>query len=55
MQEIYGEGHSTVPGMLIDGEPVHGSRAILARLEQLSPEPVTVSVAGGARGRALGR
>jgi glutathione S-transferase len=39
MQEIYGEGNSTVPGVLIDGEPVHGSRAILARLEQLAPEP----------------
>lgn len=39
MQEIYGEGSSTVPGALIDGEPVHGSRAILARLEQLAPEP----------------
>jgi len=40
MHEIYGEGNSTVPGMLVDGEPVHGSRAILARLEQLQPEPV---------------
>lgn len=39
MQEIYGEGNSTVPGLLIDGEPVHGSRAILARLEQLAPDP----------------
>lgn len=39
MQEIYGEGHSTVPGLLIDGEPVHGSRAILARLESIAPEP----------------
>jgi glutathione S-transferase len=39
MEEIYGEGNSTVPGALIDGEPVHGSRAILARLEQLQPEP----------------
>jgi glutathione S-transferase len=39
MQEIYGEGNSTVPGVLIDGEPIHGSRAILARLEQLEPEP----------------
>ena len=39
MQEIYGEGHSTVPGMLVDGEPVHGSRAILQRLESLAPEP----------------
>jgi glutathione S-transferase len=40
MQEIYGEGNSTVPGLLIDGEPVHGSRAILARLEELEPEPI---------------
>jgi glutathione S-transferase len=39
MQEIYGEGHSTVPGLLIDGEPVHGSRPILARLEEIEPEP----------------
>jgi glutathione S-transferase len=39
MQRIYGEGHSTVPGLLVDGEPVHGSRAILARLEQLAPAP----------------
>ncbi len=39
MEEIYGEGNSTVPGLLIDEEPVHGSRAILARLEQIEPEP----------------
>ena len=39
MQRIYGDGRSTVPGLLIDGEPVHGSRAILARLEQLIGEP----------------
>jgi glutathione S-transferase len=39
MQEIYGEGNSTVPGLLLDGEAVHGSRAILARLEQIAPEP----------------
>jgi glutathione S-transferase len=40
MQEIYGEGNHTVPGMLVDGEPVHGSRAILERLETLVAEPV---------------
>jgi glutathione S-transferase len=40
MAEIYGEGNSTVPGALIDGEPVHGSRAILSRLEAIEPEPV---------------
>jgi glutathione S-transferase len=39
MEKIYGEGSRTVPGAVIDGEPVHGSRQILARLEQLSPEP----------------
>lgn len=39
MQKIYGEGHSTVPGLLVAGEPVHGSRAILARLEQLVKAP----------------
>jgi glutathione S-transferase len=39
MQEIYGEGNTTVPGALIDGEPVHGSRAILRRLDAIAPEP----------------
>ena len=39
MQRIYGEGASTVPGLLVDGEPVHGSVSIMARLEQLAPEP----------------
>lgn len=40
MQEIYGKGNSTVPGLLIDEERVHGSRVILARLETIAPEPV---------------
>ena len=39
MEEIYGEGNVTVPGAVIDGEPVHGSTAILAKLEELRPEP----------------
>jgi glutathione S-transferase len=39
MQRLYGEGRSTVPGLLVDGEPVHGSRTIFARLEELMPEP----------------
>ena len=39
MEEIYGAGRRTVPGMVIDGEPVHGSSAIFARLEELQPEP----------------
>lgn len=39
MVKIYGEGNHTVPGLLVDGEPVHGSRAILARLEEIAPDP----------------
>jgi glutathione S-transferase len=39
MERIYGEGRHTVPGVLIDEEPVHGSVAILERLEQLVSEP----------------
>jgi glutathione S-transferase len=39
IESIYGSGSRTVPGMLVDGEPVHGSRAILERLEALAPSP----------------
>ncbi len=39
MTKIYGEGNATVPGLLVDDEPVHGSRPILAKLEELAPEP----------------
>ena len=39
MTKIYGEGNATVPGMLVDGEPVHGSRPILAKLEKFVPDP----------------
>ena len=39
MQQIYGQGNSTVPGLLVDGDPVHGSREILARLETIAPDP----------------
>ena len=38
MEEIYGEGRATVPGMMIDGERVHGSTAILAHLEEVFPD-----------------
>ena len=37
MEELFGS--RTVPGLMVDDEPVHGSRAILARLEELAPEP----------------
>jgi glutathione S-transferase len=39
MAEIYGSDRTTVPGLLMDGEPVHGSTAIFERLEQIQPEP----------------
>lgn len=39
MQAVYGEGNTTVPGLLVGDEPVHGSVAILERLEELAPEP----------------
>ena len=39
MEEIYGEGNRTVPGIVVDGEPVHGSRAIMAKLEEVAPDP----------------
>lgn len=38
MERLYGEGRRTVPGMIVDDEKVHGSTAILARLEELFPE-----------------
>jgi glutathione S-transferase len=39
LQGYYGEGNTTLPGMLIGDEPVHTSVAIMRRLEELSPEP----------------
>ena len=39
MAKLYGEGNTTVPGLSIGEERIHGSRPILARLEELEPEP----------------
>jgi glutathione S-transferase len=39
MERLYGPGHTTVPGLTIDEERVHGSLAILDRLERLVPDP----------------
>lgn len=52
MAEVYGEGNTTVPGLLVDGTPVHGSRAILAQLEALKPEPSLYPTAIAAEVRA---
>lgn len=49
IEKIYGEGCRTVPGLLVDGEPVHGTSTILARLDELHPDaglyPATVAEA----------
>lgn len=37
VERVYGEGRQTVPGLLIDDEPVHGTAAIFARLDELDP------------------
>ena len=39
MARIYGEGKTRVPGLSIGEERVHGSRPILARLDELEPDP----------------
>jgi len=38
VEKAYGEGRRTVPGLLVDDEPVHGTTAIFARLDQLQPD-----------------
>jgi len=37
VEKVYGEGRRTVPGLLVDDEPVHGTSTIFARLDELSP------------------
>jgi glutathione S-transferase len=49
VEGIYGEGNGTVPGLLVDDEPVHGSTAIFRRLDdlveaELYPEAVADAV-----------
>ena len=38
VEKVYGEGRRTVPGLLVDDEPVHGTSAIFARLDELHPD-----------------
>lgn len=35
IESIYGEGKRTVPGLLVDDEPVHGTTAIFEKLDEL--------------------
>ncbi len=39
LEEIYGEGNTTAPGLTVDGRTAHGSLAALALLEEIAPEP----------------
>lgn len=39
MQKLYGEGRTTVPGVLIGDEPVHGSTTIMPRIDELGDGP----------------
>jgi glutathione S-transferase len=38
VEKVYGEGCRTVPGLLVDEDPVHGTAAIFARLDELHPD-----------------
>ncbi|MBN8867093.1 MAG: glutathione S-transferase [Solirubrobacterales bacterium] len=38
IEELYGEGAKTVPGLSVGDERIHGSTAIFRRLEELVPE-----------------
>jgi glutathione S-transferase len=38
VEKVYGEGRRTVPGLLVDDEPVHGTSTIFARLGELHPD-----------------
>ncbi|MBA2349911.1 MAG: glutathione S-transferase [Solirubrobacterales bacterium] len=52
MTELYGK--HTVPGMLVDGDPVHGSRAIYERLDELVAEPALLASAAVGEAEAWG-
>jgi glutathione S-transferase len=38
VERVYGEGRRTVPGLLVDDEPVHGTSSIFARLDEMNPD-----------------
>lgn len=50
MEGLYGEGRTTVPGVLLGDEPVHGSTVIMPRIDALAdgvslyPEPIAEAV-----------
>jgi glutathione S-transferase len=38
IERIYGEGKRTVPGLLVDGEPVHGTISVFEKIDSLADE-----------------
>jgi glutathione S-transferase len=38
VERLYGEGRKTVPGLLVDDEPVHGTVAVFTRIDELRPD-----------------
>jgi len=56
VERIYGEGKRTVPGLLVGGEPVHGTIPVFERIDELSdgaslyPAPVADVVREAERG-----
>lgn len=58
VEAIYGSGRRTVPGLLVDGEPVHGTTAIFERIDrlvdgaELYPEAVVAAIREAERGVA---
>ena len=36
IERIYGEGNRTVPGLLVDGDPVHGTIPVFEKLDALA-------------------
>jgi glutathione S-transferase len=39
MEGLYGSGRTTVPGLMVGDQPVHGSPAVLAKLDEIEPLP----------------
>ncbi len=42
VEEVYGPGNDSVPGMLVGDKPVHGSSAIFTRLDELVPDELSL-------------
>jgi glutathione S-transferase len=58
VEKVYGEGKRTVPGILVDGEPVHGTIACFEKIDEIAdgsslyPAAVAAAVREAERGLA---